>query len=66
MLVCQTIVVSSRKWSALLDKLLRAGDDTGAEPRPDSDGNALLGKGPATFLKPGKAFGTPPPPQETE
>ena len=65
MLVCGTIVVSWRKWSALLNKLLRAGDDTGAKPRPDSDGNTLLGKGPATFLKPGKVFGTPLPPQET-
>ncbi|KAF9650479.1 syntaxin [Thelephora ganbajun] len=35
-------------------------------PAPDSDRNALLGKGLGTFSKPGRVFGTPPPPQETE
>lgn len=35
-------------------------------PAPDSDRNALLGKGPASFSKPGRVFGAPPPPQETE
>ena len=35
-------------------------------PAPDSDRNALLGKGPTTFSKPGRVFGAPPPPQETE
>jgi len=35
-------------------------------PAPDSDRNALLGKGFATFSKPGRVFGAPPPPQETE
>jgi len=35
-------------------------------PAPDSDRNALLGKGPTSFSKPGRVFGAPPPPQETE
>ena len=35
-------------------------------PAPDSDRNNLLGKGLATFSKPGRVFGAPPPPQETE
>jgi len=35
-------------------------------PAPDSDRNALLGKGLATFSKPGRVFGAPPPPLETE
>jgi len=35
-------------------------------PAQDSDRNALLGKGPASFSKPGRVFGAPPPPQETE
>ena len=35
-------------------------------PAPDSDRSALLGKGPASFSKPGRVFGAPPPPQETE
>ena len=35
-------------------------------PAPESDRNALLGRGLATFSKPGRVFGAPPPPQETE
>ena len=35
-------------------------------PAPDSDRNMLLGKGLATFSKPGRVFGAPPPPRETE
>ena len=35
-------------------------------PAPESDRNALLGKGSATFSKPGRVFGAPPPPVETE
>ena len=35
-------------------------------PAPDSDRNALLGRGFATFSKPGRVLGAPPPPQETE
>lgn len=35
-------------------------------PAQDSDRNALLGKGPTSFSKPGRVFGAPPPPQETE
>ena len=35
-------------------------------PAPDTDRNVLLGKGPATFSKPGRVFGALPPPRETE
>ena len=35
-------------------------------PAPESDMDALLGKGLTTFSKPGRVFGAPPPPQETE
>jgi len=35
-------------------------------PAPDSDRNTLLGKVPTTFSKPGRVFGAPPPPRETE
>ena len=35
-------------------------------PAPDTDRNALLGGGLATFSKPGRVFGAPPPPRETE
>ena len=33
---------------------------------PNSDRDVLLGKGFTTFSKPGRVFGAPPPPQETE
>ena len=35
-------------------------------PAPESDRNELLGKAPVTFSKPGRVFGAPPPPRETE
>jgi regulator of vacuolar morphogenesis len=35
-------------------------------PAPDSDRDALLGKGFTSFSKPGRVLGAPPPPQETE